>query len=228
MQSKAAVKIPEGVNAIEFAPVLCAGSTVFTAIKSANVTPGGTVAVQGLGGLGHMAVQFARKMGYRVVAVSRGRDKEASVRKLGAHEYIDATEGDAGEALKALGGADLVLTTAMDTAAMVPLIKGVGIYGKMLILSFPPNGEITLNAHDMMMRGVSVQVWPTCTAHECEKTVDFAHLNGLNSAVQSWPLDKVQEAFGRFTCFVFTQRLLMFILDAMMNGNVRYRAVITM
>lgn len=188
--------IPADVDAAKYAPLLCAGSTVFNAIKSAKLDAGATVAVQGLGGLGHMAVQFARKMGYRVVAISRGRDKEKSVRELGAQEYIDATAGDAGEALKNLGFASLVVTTAMETAAMTPLIKGIGIYGKLMILSFPQSGAITVDSNEMIMRGVSVQSWPVGNCQDCAKTVEFAHLQGIDCAVETYPLDRAQEAFG--------------------------------
>jgi D-arabinose 1-dehydrogenase-like Zn-dependent alcohol dehydrogenase len=199
------------VDAAKYAPLLCAGSTVFNAIKSANLKPGNTVAVQGLGGLGHMAVQFARKLGYRVIAISRGSDKEKSVRALGAHEFIDATAGDPGEALKNLGYADLVLTTAMETAAMTPLIKGIGIFGKLMILSFPQSGQITLDSNEMIMRSISVQSWSVGNCFDCEKTVAFAHQQNLESAVETYPLAKAQDAF-----------------DAMLSGKVRYRAVITM
>lgn len=198
IRAQAAVHVPEGVDAAKYAPMLCAGSTVFGAIKSGNLKPGDTVAVQGLGGLGHMAVQFARKMGYRVVAISRGSDKEKSVRELGAHEYIDSTAVDPGEALKELGYANLVVTTAMETAAMTPLIKGIGIYGKMLILSFPQDGKITVDSNEMMMRGVAVQTWPVGSYYDGEKTIEFANMQGLDCAVETFPLEKAQDAFGMF------------------------------
>lgn len=198
VRSQAAVRVPEGVDAATFAPMLCAGCTVFSALKAAALPPGATIAVQGLGGLGHMAVKFGRKMGYRVIAISRGRTKEASVRELGAHEYIDSTEGDAGETLQKIGPAQAVFTTAMETAAMVPLMKGLGIYGKLFILSFPPSGAITIDSNDMMMRGLSVHVSPVGTYYEAEKTLDFAKINNIECAVETFPLDRAQEAFGMF------------------------------
>ncbi|KAF2707967.1 alcohol dehydrogenase GroES-like domain-containing protein [Pleomassaria siparia CBS 279.74] len=211
IRAEAAVRIPVEVDAAKYAPMLCAGSTVLTAIRSAGLQSGDTVAVQGLGGLGHMAIQFSKKMGYRVIAISRGRDKEASVRALGAHEYIDATACDAGEALKKLGYAKLVVTTAMDTKAMTPLIKGIGIFGKLLVLSLPQPSDITINTNDMLLRGVSVQAWPVGSCHDCERTVEFAHQKGVECAVEVFPLEKAQDAY-----------------DAMLSGAVRYRAVITM
>lgn len=190
--------IPAGVDAAKFAPMLCAGSTVFSALNQGNLVAGDTVAVQGLGGLGHMAVQFARKMGYRVVAISRGTDKEKSVRALGAHEYIDSTAGDAGEALAKLGSAKLILTTAMDTAAIVPLVKGIGIYGKLIILSVPQPSTITIDAMELLMGGRSVQSIPVGHSHEVQKAIDFAHLQGLECAIEKFPLDKANDAFGTF------------------------------
>jgi len=198
LRAQAAIRIPEDMDATKCAPLLCAGATVFDAIKGANLRPGSTVAVQGLGGLGHMAVQFARKMGYRVIAISRGSEKEASVRRLGAREDIDATTVDVGDALAKLGPADLVLTTAMDTAAMTPLIKGIAIYGKLLILSFPQPGTMTVDANVLLMRGISVQGWPAINSHQVQKAVDFAHLHGIECAVEVFPLSKAQEAFGTY------------------------------
>ncbi|KAI0442993.1 alcohol dehydrogenase GroES-like domain-containing protein [Xylaria telfairii] len=211
IRAQAAIRVADDIDAATFAPMLCAGCTVFSAIKAANLKPGATIAVQGLGGLGHMAVQFGRKMGFRVVAISRGRGKEASVRRLGAHEYIDSTAGDPGEALQKLGSAQAIFTTAMETAAMVPLVKGLGIYGKLVILSFPQSGAITVDSNEMMMRGNSVHVSPVGTYYDAEETIEFARINSLKSEVETFPLDKAQEAF-----------------EAMLSGKVRYRAVITM
>ncbi|KAI1262387.1 alcohol dehydrogenase GroES-like domain-containing protein [Xylariaceae sp. FL1019] len=212
LRSNAAVKVSSGVDAVKQAPMLCAGSTVFGALKSAGLKAGETVAVQGLGGLGHMAVQFARRMGYRVIAISRGRDKEISTRELGAHEYIDSTEGDAGDALRKLGLAKLVLTTAMDTSAMVPLIKGIDVMGKLLILSLPESGAMQIDTNQLLTGGgISVQSWPVGNNVDGEKTLEFAQIQGLDCAVETFPLDRAQEAF-----------------DAMLSGKVRYRAVITM
>ncbi|ORY69601.1 dehydrogenase [Pseudomassariella vexata] len=210
IRAEAAVRVPDEADAAKLAPLLCAGSTVFSALKSANITTGQTVAVQGLGGLGHLAIQFARRMGYRVIAISRGPEKEKAARELGAHEYIDATKGDAGEALWALGGAQLALTTALSNDAFTPLIKGLGITGKLLIITGVP-GDITVDATAMIMRGISVQAWPVANALDNEKTIAFAHLHQVDCAIETFPLSRAQDAF-----------------DAMMNGTVRFRAVITM
>lgn len=136
MNSEAAVRIPSHLPASKYAPVLCAGVSVFNSIRHMNVPAGSTVAVQGLGGLGHLVIQYATKMGFRVIAISRDADKEGFARELGAHEYIDSSkENDVGEALRTLGGASLIVSTAPTAAVMTPLLKGLGILGKLLLLS---------------------------------------------------------------------------------------------
>lgn len=196
IRAQAAVHVPDGVDAAKFAPMLCAGSTVFNSIKAAKLSPGDTVAVQGLGGVGHMAVQFARKMGYRVIAVSRGPDKEQAARAMGAHEYVDSEAGDAGEAIQKLGSAKLVVTTALDTKAIAPLLKGVGIYGRLLILSLPQPAVMELNTFELLTRGGTVQCFPVGNFLDVEETLRFADLQGLESVVETFPLDDAQKAFG--------------------------------
>ncbi|KAH8894511.1 alcohol dehydrogenase GroES-like domain-containing protein [Thozetella sp. PMI_491] len=209
LRAQAAIRVPEDIDPVTFAPILCAGLTTFGALQAAALQPGDTVAVQGLGGLGHMAVQFARKLGLRVIAISRGSSKEKWIRELGAHEYIDSSAGDPGEALQKLGYAKVVLTTVLSTAVMAPLIKGIAIYGKMMILSFPEQSDITLSTHDMMMRGITVQAHTVGHARENEKTAKFAHMQGITCAVEAFPLERAQEAY-----------------DAMINGTVRFRSVL--
>lgn len=129
------MRVPDDVDAAKYAPLLCAGVTVFNAMREMKVPAGSTVAVQGLGGLGHLGVQYAAKFGYRVIALSRGADKEAFARQLGAHEYVDTTKGDAGAALKALGGADLIVATSPDAKAIPELLNGLAPVGKLMVLS---------------------------------------------------------------------------------------------
>ncbi len=135
LRFEAAVHVPSHVDAAKYAPILCAGVTVFNAIRKMNIPPGATVAIQGLGGLGHLAIQYAHKLGYRVVALSRDSKKEEFARKLGADEYVDASKVDIAEALQKLGGASLIVATAPTADAITPLLKGLGILGKLLILS---------------------------------------------------------------------------------------------
>lgn len=135
LRFEAAVHVPSHVDAAKYAPILCAGVTVFNAIRKANIPPGTTVGIQGLGGLGHLAIQYAHKLGYRVVALSRDSKKEKFARNLGADEYVDASKVDPAEALQKLGGASLIVATAPSADAITPLLKGLGILGKLLILS---------------------------------------------------------------------------------------------
>lgn len=127
--------MPDDVDAAKYAPVLCAGVTIFNGIRQMNVGPGETVAIQGLGGLGHLGVQYANKFGYRTIAISRGADKEKFARQLGAHEYVDTTKGPAGAAVKALGGAALIVTTNPHAEQIPELLNGLGPRGKLLVLS---------------------------------------------------------------------------------------------
>lgn len=235
LRAQAAVRIPAGVDAARCAPMLCAGATAFVALRSAGLKPGATVAVQGLGGVGHMAVQLAKNMGHRVVGISRGRDKEALARRLGCHEYIDSDAGDAGAALRDLGSAALVLTTALVTDVMPPLIKGIGPFGKMIILSLPQDGKLTVDCSEMFVRGVSLQAMPTGPCVDSEKTVEFAHLHGMECSVETFPLEKANEAYSAFfhlmhlPCGAPLLQLTLMILwylDAMLTGKVRFRAVI--
>lgn len=173
--------------------------TVYNAIRHMNIPVGETVAIQGLGGLGHLAIQYAARMGYRVVAISRGAEKERFARPLGAHEYIDATRprgGDVGLALRALGGASLVVTTAPAAESMTPLLKGLGVLGKLLILSAP--GELTVNTTEMMKKGIAVQSWPCGHAQDTEETIAFTELQRIFCMVQKFSLDQAQEAYGTF------------------------------
>ncbi|KAH8678357.1 dehydrogenase [Xylariales sp. PMI_506] len=209
IRAEAAVPIPENVDAAKYAPILCAGVTIFNSIRHMNIKPGSTVAVQGLGGLGHLALQYAKRMGYRVVAISRGAEKEAAARQLGADKYIDASQGDAGEALKALGGAQLIITTSPSSEAISPLIQGLGILGKLLVLSVP--GELTVNTMAMLKYGVSVQSWPGGHAGDSADAIAFTELHNIDCVVEKFPLSEAQAAY-----------------EAMLSGKVRFRAVLTM
>jgi len=138
LRAEAGVRIPTHVRAAEYAPILCAGVTVFNSMRHMNVQPGSTVAIQGLGGLGHLAIQYANRFGFRVVAISRDAQKEKFVRELGAHEYIDTSKEDAATALQKLGGASLIVATAPNPQVISPLLKGLGPLGKILLLAGKP------------------------------------------------------------------------------------------
>ena len=135
LRAESGVRIPTHVSAAEYAPILCAGVTVFNSMRRLNIQPGSIVAIQGLGGLGHLAIQYANRFGFRVVAISRDAKKEKFVRELGAHEYIDSSKEDPAEALQKLGGAALVVATAPNAKVFSPLMKGLGPLGKLLLLA---------------------------------------------------------------------------------------------
>ncbi|OTB01587.1 hypothetical protein M426DRAFT_323346 [Hypoxylon sp. CI-4A] len=194
LRAEAAVHIPEDVDAVQIAPLLCAGSTVFNALRHAGVKPGEAVAIQGLGGLGHLAIQYANRMGYRVIAVSRGAEKEKAARELGAHDYIDSSKGDAGAALKALGGAQVAFTTALSAESFTPLIRGLNVMGRLVILSLP--GDWKVNHRDMIRRGISVQAWPVGNNRDSEKAVEFAHRHGVECFVETFTFEEAQKAYG--------------------------------
>lgn len=148
IQAKAAVRVPDHVDAAQYAPVLCAGVTAFNAIRNMNIPVGETIAIKGLGGVGHMAIQYANRLGYRVVAMSRDGSKEKLARELGAHDYVDGSKGDEAEQLQKLGGARLIIVTSPTADAAGPLLGGLGVLGKLLFLSVP--GEITVNTFHMV------------------------------------------------------------------------------
>jgi D-arabinose 1-dehydrogenase-like Zn-dependent alcohol dehydrogenase len=204
IRAESAVHIPAHVDAATYAPILCAGLTVFNSIRNMNIKAGETVAVQGLGGLGHLAIQYAKHMGYRVIAISRGADKEGAARELGADDFIDSSQGDAGEQLAALGGAALAITTASTAEAITPLLKGLGILGKLLVLSFPR--KLTLDPTDLLKYGLSVQFWPSGHPSDAEEAIRFAENNNIKSVIEKFPLSQAQQAFGRFRvhrfCFI--------------------------
>ncbi|KAK4032596.1 chaperonin 10-like protein [Parachaetomium inaequale] len=208
IRAEAAVQVPDDVDAAEYAPLLCAGVTVFNSMRRMNVGPGETVAIQGLGGLGHLGVQYANKFGYRTVAISRGADKEKFARQLGAHEYIDTSKGPAGAALRALGGAALIVTTNPHADQIPELLNGLGPMGKLLVLSLP--GEVPFNITAMTGKGLSVHAWPTGHAIDMEDAISFAQLENIGCLIEKFPLEKANEAY-----------------DAMLSGSVRFRAVLT-
>lgn len=148
IQAKAAVRVPAHVDAAKYAPVLCAGVTAFNAIRNMNIPVGETIAIHGLGGVGHMAIQYANRLGYRVVAISRDGAKEKLARELGAHDYVDSSKGDEAGQLQKLGGARLIIVTAPRGDIAGPLLGGLGVLGKLLFLSVP--GEITVNTFAMV------------------------------------------------------------------------------
>lgn len=193
-----------------------------------NIKAGETVAVQGLGGLGHLAIQYAKKMGFRVIAISRGAQKAEAARQFGADEYIDSEKEDAGEKLADLGGAALAVSTASTGDAMIPLMKGLRVLGKLLILGFP--NEVKLNPLHLVRHAISVQFWPGGRPGDAAQAIQFAEINGIKSAIEKFPLLKAQQAFGTFaqSNYRIPANIAFSLQDKMLSGEARFRAVITM
>jgi D-arabinose 1-dehydrogenase-like Zn-dependent alcohol dehydrogenase len=208
--AEAVAAMPDGIGDDEAAPLLCAGITVFNAMRNAGAGPGDLVAVQGLGGLGHLGVQFARQMGFRTVAIGRGADKDQLARKLGAHIYIDSGAVDAAQELQKLGGARLILATAPDAKAMSGLVGGLGRKGELLLVGVPAE-PLSIDAVPIILQMQRLQGWPSGSAIDSEDTLKFSVLTGVRPMIEKYPLAKAGEAF-----------------DQMMSGKARFRVVLTM
>ncbi|KAI0761188.1 GroES-like protein [Trametes elegans] len=195
-RSEAVAVIPRDLDPAEVAPLLCAGVTVFNGLRKVDLKPGDIVAVQGIGGLGHLALQFARAMGYRVVALSSGSSKEALSRALGAHEYLDGSKVDQAEGLKALGGAKLVISTASAPEATKKLIDGLDVDGTLLLLQVDGQ-ELGIAPMVLIRRRYSIRGLPSGTAGDIEECVAFAKLHNIKAMVERFPFEQVPEAFRR-------------------------------
>ncbi|TCC36038.1 alcohol dehydrogenase catalytic domain-containing protein [Kribbella speibonae] len=189
----AVARIPDGLSFEDAAPLMCGGITAFNALRHAHAGPGDTVAVQGVGGVGHLAIQFADKMGFRTVAINRGRDKEKLARQLGADEYIDSTEGDAGEALKALGGAAAILATVSRAELQSDLVKGLRPNGQLIVLE--GGDPIQVSGHELAEGRLSVSGWYSGVAQDSEDTLNFAVLKNIRPIIETYPLEQAEDAW---------------------------------
>lgn len=207
LRSEAAVPIPTDVDAAEIAPLLCAGVTVFNSFRNMKITAGDLVAVQGLGGLGHLALQYVRKMGYRTVAISSSSEKKDFASQLGATDYIDSSKGDIGEQLQKLGGASCILLTAPNNKLIPSLLGGLGPLGKLVILA--ATAPVEINTASMIGKGLSIQAWPSGHALDSEEAIEFARVHGVKCMIEKFPLDKANDA-----------------LEQMVSGKVRFRGVV--
>ncbi|KAG8159983.1 hypothetical protein KVR01_010620 [Diaporthe batatas] len=209
LRAEAAVRIPKDLDPAEAAPLLCAGVTTFNSMRRMGVMQGDIVAVQGLGGLGHLAVQYASRMGYEVVALSSGSEKKEFATKLGAHHYVDTSKEDPAKALMKLGGAAMICSTAPNPKAISPLVGGLAPQGKLIVLA--PVGPVEFDTAMMVTKAASVHGWPSGHALDCEEAIAFAGTHGVKCMIEKFPLEKVQEAFEHMT-----------------SGKVRFRSVLTM
>jgi alcohol dehydrogenase, propanol-preferring len=206
----AVAAMPEGIESTEAGPLLCAGVTTYNALRSSGAKSGDLVAVQGIGGLGHLAVQFAAKSGYHTVAISRGQDKEAFAKELGAHAYIDDANGDAAKQLQAMGGAKVILATAPNAKAISGLAAGLKYKGKLVVVA-APHDNMEVSPFWLLMGSRSVAGHYSGYAKDSEDTLNFAVLTGIRPKVEVYPLAKVAEAYER-----------------MLSNKARFRVVLKM
>jgi D-arabinose 1-dehydrogenase-like Zn-dependent alcohol dehydrogenase len=207
---EALVAIPENLSDVDAAPLLCAGITTYNALRHSGALPGDLVAVLGIGGLGHLGIQFANKFGYKVAAVGRGSENAALAKKLGASIYIDSQSTKAAEELQKLGGAQVILATAPSSKAMSELIDGLGPNGKLMVIgaTFDP---IEVTPVQLITGSKSIQGWASGTPTDSEDTLHFAELSGVRPMVETYPLEQAAEAYAR-----------------MLSGKAEFRVVLTM
>jgi D-arabinose 1-dehydrogenase-like Zn-dependent alcohol dehydrogenase len=204
----ALARVPDGMALTDAAPLLCAGITTFNSLRNAGARPGDVVGVQGLGGLGHLGVQYARAMGFETVAISRGRDKEDFARQLGAHHYVDAEGEDVAGRFAEMGGARVILATAPHADAISALTPALGVEGTLLVVAaaFEP---LQISALDLISKDARVQGWASGTASDSEAAMAFAQQHGIKSMNEVFPLDEAATAY-----------------DRMLDGSVRFRSVL--
>ena len=209
-EARGIASIPDELSSADAAPLLCAGITTYNALRNAGLRGGDLVAVQGIGGLGHLGVQFARQMGFRTVAIGKGHDKEKLAKDLGAHVYIDTAVDDAAVVLQRMGGARAIFATAPSGDAMGPLVSGLAVRGKLIVLGVP-NDEIRLNAFPLVFGGRSIYGSLTGTPIEIEDTLAFSVLENIRPMIETVPLEQAAAAYAR-----------------MMQGKARFRMVLKM
>ncbi len=205
----ALARVPPDLDAVESAPLLCAGITTFNALRHSGARSGDLVAVHGVGGLGHLAIQFAARFGFRVVAINRGRDKEDLARSLGAQEYIDTQSADPAAALRTLGGAKAILATVTDAVAMQTVVGGLGINGTLMVIGAV--GSLTVDPLELLRKRAAVKGWYSGTSVDSEDTLLFSQQHGVRSMNEIFPLEQAQLAY-----------------DRMLSGKARFRVVLKM
>ena len=199
--------VPDSLGSIESAPLLCAGITTFNALRNSGASAGDLVAIHGVGGLGHLGIQFAARLGFRTVAVNRGRDKEELARSLGARDYIDSAADDPAATLLAMGGAKAIIATVTNAEAMQRIVGGLGPNGTMMMIGAV--GPITINPLELLGKRVAVRGWYSGTGVDSEDTLAFSQLNNIVSMNEIYPFDEAQAAYER-----------------MMSGKARFRVVL--
>jgi D-arabinose 1-dehydrogenase-like Zn-dependent alcohol dehydrogenase len=207
--ASALARVPEELDAVESAPLLCAGITTFNALRNCGASCGDLVAIHGIGGLGHLGIQFAAHQGFRTVAINRGRDKESLARSLGASDYVDSQAQDPAAALQALGGAKAIIATVTNKDAMQAVVGGLGINGTMMVIGAV--GVISIDSMALLTKRAAVKGWYSGTSVDSEDTLFFSQRHGIASMNEIFPLEEAQAAYER-----------------MMSGKARFRVVLKM
>jgi D-arabinose 1-dehydrogenase-like Zn-dependent alcohol dehydrogenase len=208
-RAEALAGVPDELSPAEAAPLMCAGVTTFNCLRNSGARPGDLVAVLGLGGLGHLAVQYAARAGFRTVAIARGKDKGAFARELGARHYIDSQAGDPAAELGNLGGAKVILATVTNGDAMAAVVGGLGARGTLMVIGAAPS--LTVSPGQLIGGSLSVKGWYSGTSIDSQDTLAFSVLAGVRSMNETFPLERAAEAYER-----------------MMSGKARFRVVLTM
>jgi D-arabinose 1-dehydrogenase-like Zn-dependent alcohol dehydrogenase len=203
-------RIPDDLPAEEAGPFMCAGVTVFNALRNSGAHAGDVVAVQGIGGLGHLGVQYAQRMGFQTIALGRGKDKEPLARKLGAHRYVDSDVGDPVAELQKLGGARVILATAPSAKAISAVVEGLSPNGNLLVPA-APGDPLTVSVMPLISGRRSISGWYSGTARDSQDTLEFSALSGVHPMIEKFPLSSAAEAYER-----------------MHSGKARFRVVLTL
>jgi len=201
--------VPDELSDVDAAPLMCAGVTTFNSLRHSGARLGDTVAILGIGGLGHLGVQFAAKSGFHTVAIARGQDKAALAKQLGAHDYIDSAAQDPAAELQKLGSAAVILSTLTSADALAAAVNGLGPNGKLVILGVPEK-PFNVNALPLILGNRSIAGWASGTGMDSEDTLNFSSLTGVKPMIETYPLERAEEAY-----------------DRMMSGKARFRAVLT-
>lgn len=208
-EASAVAHVPLDLDEAEAAPLLCAGITTFNALRNSGAGPGDLVVIHGVGGLGHLGIQFSARLGFRTIAVNRGREKEPLARSLGAHDYIDSDDGDVAEALQARGGAKAIIATVSNADAMKAIVGGLGPNGTLMVIGAV--GAFDIDTFALLMKRAAVKGWYSGVAADSEDTLAFSKLHGINSTNEIFPFEEAQAAY-----------------DRMISGNARFRVVLKM
>ena len=207
-RSEAVAKVPEALSPVEAAPLMCAGITTFNCLRHSNAGPGEVVAVLGLGGLGHLGVQYAAKMGFKTVAIARGKDKESLAKQLGASHYIDSQAQDPAAELRKLGGAKVILATVTSGGAMQAVVGGLAVKGTLMIIGAADPFQIS--PIQLLGESLAIRGWYSGTSIDSEDTLSFSVLTGVRSINEVFPMERVTEGYER-----------------MLSGGARFRVVLT-